>query len=234
MFVLFVQYPHQSAPLNAELHIAVGASGRLDDTAQLIQRSHHLGVAARTSVFAHQRQLRPVGHATLGQRHHQTFHRANGRAHACHKAGGHGSVNLSQAISKSCNPAFIEIGQKIGISNFSKYFKAFGFAEKTGIDLPGEAASNYHKEENMGPVELSSSSFGQSFNITPIQMITAVSACVNGGYLVRPHLVEKTLDQDGKVYSTADIAYKRQVVSETTSAIMNRYFIIRIVQLLFF
>lgn len=144
-----------------------------------------------------------------------------GQKYRCHKDGGHGSVNLSQAISKSCNPAFIEIGQKIGISNFSKYFKAFGFAEKTGIDLPGEAASNYHKEENMGPVELSSSSFGQSFNITPIQMITAVSACVNGGYLVRPHLVEKTLDQDGKIYSTADTAYKRQVISETTSATMK-------------
>lgn len=144
-----------------------------------------------------------------------------GQKYHCHKAGGHGTQNLSQAVSNSCNPAFIDIGQKIGVKYFSKYFKAFGFSEKTGIDLPGEAASNYHREENMGPVELSSSSFGQSFNITPIQMLVATSACVNGGYLVRPHLVEKTLDQDGKVYSTADTGYKRQVISETTSDTMR-------------
>ena len=140
-----------------------------------------------------------------------------GNKYHCHKAGGHGVQNLSQAVSNSCNPAFIDIGQKIGVAHFSKYFKAFGFGEKTGIDLPGEAMSNYHTQENMGPVELSSSSFGQSFNITPIQMITAVSACVNGGYLVKPHLVEKMLDENGKVYSTTDTGYKRQVISETTS-----------------
>ena len=141
-----------------------------------------------------------------------------GQNYDCHKRGGHGTQTLAQAVSNSCNPAFITIGQLVGVQSFSKYFKAFGFGEKTGIDLPGEANSTYHAEENMGPVELASSSFGQTFNVTPIQMLTAVSACVNGGYLVKPHLVEKMLDEDNKAVSTADNGYKRQVVSESTSA----------------
>ena len=146
------------------------------------------------------------GHSVVaGQRYH------------CHKKSGHGSQNLAQAVSNSCNPAFITIGQQIGINTFSKYFKAFGFAEKTGVDLPGEAMSTYHSQEKMGPVELSSSSFGQTFNITPVQLISAVSACVNGGYLVQPHLVEKIIDSDGKIVKAANNGYKRQVVSKTTS-----------------
>ena len=144
-----------------------------------------------------------------------------GQRYHCHKAGGHGTQTLAQAMSNSCNPAFISIGQQIGISVFSKYFKAFGFTEKTGIDLPGEAASNYYKEADMGPVELASASFGQTFNITPVQLITAAAACVNGGYLVQPHLVEKMLDEDGKVVKTAETQYKRQVISESTSAIIR-------------
>lgn len=144
-----------------------------------------------------------------------------GRTYHCHKAGGHGSQNLLQAISNSCNPAFITIGQLVGVSTFSKYFKAFGLTEKTGIDLPGEANSTYHKEEDMGPVELSSSSFGQTFNVTPMQLISAVAASVNGGYLVQPHVVEKKLDENGKVVETASTTYKRQVISETTSATMR-------------
>ena len=147
------------------------------------------------------------GHATVA-----------GQGYHCHKAGGHGSQNLLQATSNSCNPAFITIGQLIGVSTFSKYFKAFGLTEKTGIDLPGEATSTYHKEEKMGPVELASSSFGQTFNVTPIQLISAIAATVNGGYLVQPHLVEKKLDDSGKVTETASTSYKRQVISETTSA----------------
>ena len=141
-----------------------------------------------------------------------------GQNYHCHKRGGHGTQTLAQSISNSCNPAFITIGQLVGVSGFSKYFKAFGFGEKTGIDLPGEANSTYHKEENMGPVELASSSFGQTFNVTPIQMLSAVSACVNGGYLVKPHLVEKMLDADNKIVSTTETGYKRQVISENTSA----------------
>ena len=141
-----------------------------------------------------------------------------GQGYGCWKHGGHGTQDLRHAISNSCNPAFITIGQLIGVSTFSKYFKAFGFTEKTGIDLPGESRSTYHLQEKMGPVELASSSFGQTFNVTPVQLLSAVSAAVNGGYLVRPHLVEKKIDQNNKVVETTTTSYKRQVISETTSA----------------
>lgn len=146
----------------------------------------------------------------------------SGQVYHCHKVQGHGVQNLSQAISNSCNPAFITIGQLIGTSTFSKYFKAFGLTEKTGIDLPGEAASNYHKEEDMGPTELSSSSFGQTFNVTPMQVINVAAAAVNGGNLVQPHLVSKVLDEDNKVVETANTSHKRQVISESTSATMRK------------
>lgn len=145
-----------------------------------------------------------------------------GQGYGCWKHGGHGTQNLSNAISNSCNPAFITIGQMVGVKTFSKYFKAFGFTEKTGIDLPGESRSTYHYEENMGPVELASSSFGQTFNVTPVQLLSAVSAAVNGGYLVKPHLVAKKLDQDNKVIETVSTSYKRQVISESTSATMRK------------
>lgn len=144
-----------------------------------------------------------------------------GQNYHCHKRGGHGSQSLEMAVSNSCNPAFITIGQQIGVSSFSKYFKAFGFAEKTGIDLPGEAMSTYHSENKMGPVELSSSSFGQTFNVTPVQMLAAVSACVNGGYLVQPHLLDKMLDENNKVVKVGNTGYKRQVISKTTSDTMR-------------
>ena len=150
------------------------------------------------------------GHATVA-----------GQSYHCHKTTGHGSQNLMQAIANSCNPAFITIGQLVGVSTFSKYFKAFGFTEKTGIDLPGEASSTYHKEEKMGPVELASSSFGQTFNVTPMQLICAISATVNGGYLVQPHMVEKILDENNKVKKTVASSTKRQVISESTSATMR-------------
>lgn len=144
-----------------------------------------------------------------------------GQGYGCWKHGGHGSQDLSMAIANSCNPAFITIGQLVGVSTFSKYFKAFGFGEKTGIDLPGESTSTYHSEENMGVVELASSSFGQTFNVTPMQMLAAVSAAVNGGYLVQPHIVEKTLDQSDNIVKTINTGYKRQVISESTSATMR-------------
>ena len=151
------------------------------------------------------------GHATVA-----------GQSYHCHKTTGHGSQNLMQAIANSCNPAFITIGQLVGVNTFSKYFKAFGFTEKTGIDLPGEASSTYHKEEKMGPVELASSSFGQTFNVTPMQLICAISATVNGGYLVQPHMVEKILDENNKVKKTVASSTKRQVISESTSATMRK------------
>lgn len=144
-----------------------------------------------------------------------------GNAYHCHHAGGHGTQVLAQAISNSCNPAFIQIGQLIGTNLFSKYFKAFGMTEKTGIDLPGEALPTYHKEEKMGPTELASSSFGQTFNVTPIQMITMAAAAVNGGYLVQPHIVDRIVDGEGKVVSTNSTDYKRQVISKTTSETMR-------------
>ena len=144
-----------------------------------------------------------------------------GQLYHCHKAGGHGTQNLPDAIAHSCNPAFITIGQLIGTKLFSTYFKAFGLTERTGIDLPGEATSYYHKEENMGVTELASSSFGQTFNVTPIQLITMVSAVVNGGHLVQPHLVAQKTDADGKVISTTPTTAKRQVISESTSATMR-------------
>lgn len=139
----------------------------------------------------------------------------------CWNAGGHGTLSLTEAMIKSCNPAFIAVGQLLGVDKFCKYFQAFGFTEKTGIDLPGESNSLYVAQENMGLVELSSSAFGQTNKITPIQMITAFSAAVNGGKLVTPYLVEKILDNEGNVVSTTEPTIKRQVVSEETSATMR-------------
>lgn len=146
-----------------------------------------------------------------------------GNAYHCHKAGGHGLQSLAQSISNSCNPAFIQIGQLIGVETFQKYFKAFGLTEKTGIDLPGEALPYYHKEENMRATELASSSFGQTFNITPMHMITLAAASVNGGYLVRPHVINKVIDNDGNVIKSVGDTVKRQVVSETTSDDMRTF-----------
>lgn len=143
-----------------------------------------------------------------------------GRPYHCHdKKGGHGTQTLQQAISNSCNPAFIQIGQLIGADTFSKYFSAFNLTGKTGIDLPGEAAPNYH--ENRGPTELASSSFGQTFNITPIQMISLAATAVNGGYSVKPHLVEKIIDSDKNVIESFLNENRKQVVSKTTSETMR-------------
>ncbi len=144
-----------------------------------------------------------------------------GNPYHCHKKTGHGIQSLAQSMANSCNPAFIQIGQLVGTKIFNKYFEAFGLTEKTGIDLPGEARSNYHLEKNMGIIELASSSFGQTFNITPLHMITLASAAVNGGYLVQPHVVAQTLDENGKVVSTASTGYKRQVISSSTSRTMR-------------
>ncbi len=141
-----------------------------------------------------------------------------GQVYHCHKRGGHGALNFKQAMVGSCNPVFITVGQLLGPSNFSKYFEAFGFTKRTGIDLPGEALPVYHKEANMGPTELASSSFGQTFTVTPIQLITAASAAVNGGYLLKPYIVGKIVDENGNVVKSTQKTVKRQVVSETTSA----------------
>lgn len=140
-----------------------------------------------------------------------------GQGYDCHKSGGHGTQNLMETMVNSCNPAYIMIGQLVGTQTFAKYFEAFGLTKKTGIDLPGESNPVYHSTNKMGPVELASSSFGQTFKITPIQMITAVSAAVNGGYLVEPHVVSKILDSDGNIVKSVERTVKRQVISKTTS-----------------
>ncbi len=139
-----------------------------------------------------------------------------GQTYHCHKRG-HGTQSFLDTMVNSCNPAYIMVGQLVGSKTFAKYFEAFGLTQKTGIDLPGESQSVYHKTSAMGPVELASSSFGQTFNITPIQMITAVAASVNGGYLVQPHVVGKVLDSEGNVEKTIGTTVKRQVVSQKTS-----------------
>ena len=145
-----------------------------------------------------------------------------GNPYHCHdNKGGHGTQTLQQAMSNSCNPAFIQIGQLICANTFSKYFKAFGLTKKTGIDLPGEASSYYHSEENMGPTELASSSFGQTFKITPIQMIGLAATAVNGGYSVKPHLVDKIIDSDNNVVESFSSEGRQQVISQTTSATMR-------------
>ena len=140
---------------------------------------------------------------------------------SCWKPEGHGELNLQQGITASCNPYFIQVGLALGAQKFSNYFEAFGFTEPTGIDLPGEAQSLYVPYSRMGQVELASSAFGQTNKITPIQMITAYCAIVNGGYLVTPHLVDKILDSDGNVVETIETQVKRQVISEDTSKQMR-------------
>ncbi len=143
-----------------------------------------------------------------------------GHHYDCHKHSGHGTQTLEQAISNSCNPAFITLGSRLGSNLFSKYFEAFGLTEKTGIDLPGEVSSIYYTADKMGPVELSSASFGQTFTITPIQLITAISASVNGGYLVEPYIVSQIVDANGNVKKTTSTTVKRQVISEETSKLL--------------
>lgn len=138
--------------------------------------------------------------------------------HTMHCASGpHGSESFVQATINSCNPAFIAIGQAIGISDFCKYVRGFGFGVKTGIDLPGEAEGMILSESQMGIVELSSCAFGQSNTVTPIQMITAVSAAANGGYLVQPRIVRQIVDAEGNIVKNYDTEIKRQVISNETS-----------------
>lgn len=143
------------------------------------------------------------------------------RDFACWSDNDHGSQNFAQAMTNSCNPAFIQIGQRLGKDNFFKYLKSFGFTEKTGIDLPGESNSLYMPLEDMGQVELASESFGQTNKITPIQMITAYSAAINGGYLVTPQIVDKITDCKGNIVTDFQPVIKRQVVSEDVSATMR-------------
>ena len=133
----------------------------------------------------------------------------------------HGPQNLNDAMMNSCNPAFIQIGQKLGIENFWKYLQGYGFTDYTGIDLPGEAMSITRDGDLMSLVDLASESFGQTNKITPIQMITAYSAVINGGYLMTPQVVDKIIDCNGNIVKDFEPVVKRQVISENVSAKMR-------------
>ena len=138
----------------------------------------------------------------------------------CHKVGGHGSETFVEGIQNSCNPVFMDIGARLGVERFYKYFETFGLMDKTGVDLPGEAGTIIHKQENVGPVELATMSFGQSFQISPIQLATTVSSIVNGGKRVTPHLGVRILDEEGDVVKT--FSYKEEsVLSSETSETMK-------------
>lgn len=139
----------------------------------------------------------------------------------CWNHSGHGTTTFREGLCNSCNPWFMHIGAELGPDVFCRYRQAFGFEDKTGIDLPGEAGSILHSREEMGKVEMVVESFGQNFSITPIQMITASAAVANGGYLVRPHIVDRIVDGDGNIVKSADKSYRRQVISESTSATLS-------------
>lgn len=139
----------------------------------------------------------------------------------CHKVGGHGAENFVQGIQNSCNPVFIEVGLKIGVDRFFDYFRQFGLMDLTGVDIPGEAGTIMHKKENVGQVELATISFGQSFQITPIQLATTVSALVNGGRRVTPHFGMEVLSEEGKKVKTFRYNAKKHIVSEKTSQTMR-------------
>lgn len=139
----------------------------------------------------------------------------------CWRTYGHGSETFVQGLCNSCNPVFIEIGRRLGPDRFFKYFQAFGFTSRTGIDLPGESRSLFYSASELNPVELATSAFGQSNSITPIQMVTACAAVANGGYLVQPHVVAKIIDDGGNIIKSADTSPKRQVISSETSRRMS-------------
>jgi len=146
----------------------------------------------------------------------------------CHKVGGHGSQDFLHATMTSCNPSFIAVGLRLGAEQFYDYFEQFGLLSKTGVDLPGEAGTIMHKEENIGLVELATISFGQSFQITPIQLITTASSLVNGGNRITPHFGVKVSDEEGIVKEVLNYPVKSGIVSEETSATM-RYMLEKVV-----
>lgn len=139
----------------------------------------------------------------------------------CHKVGGHGSENFIQGLQNSCNPVFINIGLRLGSDKFYEYFRQFGLLGMTGVDLPGEAGTIMHKKEDIGLVELATMTFGQSFQITPIQMATTVSSLINGGVRVTPHLGVAALDQEGNIIEKFQYETTDGIVSEETSATMR-------------
>ena len=147
----------------------------------------------------------------------------------CHKIAGHGAQNFVQATMNSCNPVFVTVGLRLGVDNYYKYFEQFGLLDKTGIDLPGEARTIMHKKENIGQVELATISFGQSFQITPIQLAVTVASIVNGGRRVTPHFALRAVSADGNDIESFTYPVKENIVSEETSATM-RYMLEQVVE----
>lgn len=146
----------------------------------------------------------------------------------CHKVGGHGAETFVQATQNSCNPVFIEIGLRLGAERYFSYFRQFGLNEKTGVDLPGEAATIMHREENVGQVELATISFGQSFQITPLQLAATVSSIINGGTRITPHLALEASERDGTLRTVYTHETGKQILSEETSQTM-RYLLEQVV-----
>lgn len=139
----------------------------------------------------------------------------------CHKIGGHGTQTFVQCMQNSCNPALISVGLRLGVDNYYKYFEQFGLKKRTGIDLPGEAATIMHKKEDMGNVELATVAFGQSFQITAIQLLATASSIINGGNRITPHLGMEALNRDGEVEQVFTYPVETGIVSEETSATMR-------------
>ncbi len=146
----------------------------------------------------------------------------------CHKVGGHGSESFLQGMMNSCNPVLIDVGQRLGVDNYYKYFEQFGLKGKTGIDVPGEASTIMHKKQDMGLVELATVSFGQSFQITPLQLITTSASIVNGGNRITPHFGVKAISSDGETSHAFTYPVKEGILSEKTSETM-RYILEQVV-----
>ena len=139
----------------------------------------------------------------------------------CHKVGGHGSESFVEGLQNSCNPVFMSIGLELGVDRFYEYFQKLGLTKKTGVDLPGEANTITHKKENVGPVELATMTFGQSFQITPIQLATTISSIINGGNRITPHFGVQVLDEEGKTIKVFSYEEEKNVVSDETSETMR-------------
>ena len=146
----------------------------------------------------------------------------------CAKTTGHGAETFETGIMNSCNPVFIELGERLGVENFYKYFRQFGLLSKTNVDLPGEAATIMHKKENVGPVELATISFGQSFQITPMQLVTTVSSIINGGHRITPHFGVKITGEGGEEVEMLRYETKNDICTKETSETM-RYLLERVV-----
>ena len=139
----------------------------------------------------------------------------------CARRTGHGAQTFVQGIENSCNPVFIDVALRLGVEKYYDYFQKFGLLEKTGIDLPGEAGTIMHKKENIGQVELATIAFGQSFQITPLQLATTAASLINGGERITPHFGVKVQNRDGKVIKTYSYEKKKKILSGQTSEKMR-------------